>query len=112
MKKLIELMNENPELEVVPLIDSDVLDVNFRYIAGEFLNFEVDHIALYAGHLWVHSDDDGQDLKEGIRNEVEPRLLLSGNKGRGFYTRVEKETEQEYKKIKWEKVIIMWIEVE
>lgn len=79
MKELIKLMQENPELEVVPLVDAQVIGDAYGLWEGKIKDVKIDYI---------HRCEDDSTL---LKSKDEKKLK---------------------KKIKWKKVIIVWIGVE
>ncbi|MGJ8729299.1 hypothetical protein ACRW9N_02405 [Listeria aquatica] len=110
MKELIKLVNENPDLEVVPLVYTDDIEEGFSFTKGQILRCEIDEIYEYDGRIFVWSEDDGLDLLEYIWDETELSSSLAHKEESD--AEIEKRARTRYEAVEWKKVIILWIGAE
>ncbi|MHC5253169.1 hypothetical protein ACYRFS_13015 [Listeria kieliensis] len=108
MRELINLINENPDLEVVPLVYRDVVENDgASFFGGKILSCEIDEIYEYDGRVFVWSDDDGLDLLEYLWDETELSSSLAHKEESD--NEIEKRARTRYEAVKWKKVIVLWI---
>lgn len=114
MKELIRLMNENPELEIVPMVSDNFVGGEDTFSMGKICGAEIDQIfrekhgkfylrSKHSSKLLSKIHDEVEDEKYAVRTNIEQLKQLED---------VMTEVIRRCEKIKWEKVIIVWIGVE
>jgi hypothetical protein len=102
--EIIKLIEEHPDLPVVPMVRSDVVEDDFGYWLGEWGRCEVTEY--YNGREYIHfRDDDEEDvLKDmvGCKYSHDPQ-------GRDIYDLSDEEWDALYKSIPWTKCIVVYI---
>ena len=100
---LLELVKENPELKIVPMVDGESGGDDYSYYMGRWGESKIDEVYLEDERIYFRSLDS-DELGELIFER-----LWSGNKEwESEY--VEKKTEEKMSEINWEKVIVVYIE--
>ena len=95
--KLMELVKVNPDLRVVCMVDSDVVQDDFQdYWLSRPTNVNVDSILNDDLHerIWIRSIDDDYDIYESFLGDEDC---------------TDEHIKEEVDKLPWEKVIIVWI---
>lgn len=102
VKSLIDLVNENPELRILPMVDSEIVASDeFTSWAASFGNAEIDYIWHNGEKIHFKSSDE----EELIEKEIE-KLSYCGKR---WERSVEEEAEMNIQNLPWEKVIAVWI---
>lgn len=108
VETLIKLMNENPKLRVVPMVDSEVVaDDGCSYWLGAFNTSEIDYVFVSDERIYFKSIDEEELVSDeidriGDEAEIAPRSP-------SFYKIVAELAENIVKSYEWEKVIAVWI---
>ena len=97
IKRFVELVRENPDLRVIYMVDSEVVQDDFQsyWLSGP-TSVNVDSILeddLHE-HVWVRSIDDDYDIYESFFGDEDC---------------IDEHIKEEVDKLPWEKVIIVWI---
>ena len=95
--KFIELVKDNPDLRVIYMVHSDVVQDDFYgYWTGRNISVNVDSILKDDLHecVWVRSIDDDYDIYESFFGDDDC---------------TDEHIKEEVDKLPWEKVIIVWI---
>ena len=66
-KKLLELIQENPELPVVPFVDNDLFCDDYGWVMGCFGNSEINEYYIDDERVWLK--DDTEDLVDKILDD-------------------------------------------
>jgi hypothetical protein len=103
--EIIKLIEENPDLPVVPMVDSEVVaDDSYTYWMGKWGECKVTEY--YLGNEKVHfRDDDEEDVlcdMSGCKYDHDPQ-------GRYIYDLTDDEWDALYKSIPWTKCIVVYI---
>lgn len=103
--EIIKLIEENPDLPVVPLVDSEVVaNYSYTYWLGEWGECKVTEY--YLGNEKVHfrDEDEGDVLCDmaGCKYNHDPQ-------GRNIYDLTDEEWDALYKSISWVKCIAVYI---
>lgn len=100
-EKLLQLIKENPELPIVPMVDSEIVgDDSYGWWIGRWGNAEVGHY--YLGRECVHFKEE--DDEEDVLND-----LAGSEYGRDIYDLSDKEWDELYDSIPWIKAIMVRI---
>ena len=97
IERLIELVKENPDLRVIYMVDSDVVQDDFQgYWLGRNTSVNVDSILNDDLHefIWIRSIDDDYDIYESFFGDEDC---------------TDEHIKEEVDKLPWKKVIIVWI---
>jgi hypothetical protein len=105
--EIIKLIEENPDLPVVPMVDSEVVaDDSYQYWMGKWGECKVTEY--YLGNEKVHfRDDDEEDVlcdMSGCKYDHDPQ-------GRYIYDLTDDEWDALYNSIPWTKCIVVYITV-
>ena len=100
-EELFKLMKENPELSIVPMVNSEIVEDDFGYWVGAWGRAKIDEyfISKRAERIFFKSDDDVFDvLERHMSNEEFDALPESEEECRKFYDA-----------LPWNKAIIVYI---
>ena len=104
IKELLVLIKENPNLEIVPMVDDEVFGGDgFTSWMGSWGRGEIDEVYHQDERIYFRSADE-DEIEEEIFNQME-----MGNPAWSD-TCVEELTKQKEKEIEWEKVIVVRID--
>ncbi len=101
IEELLKLKKENPDLEIVYVIDNEVfLDDCYKYSVAEFERIEKGIFVEYAGSIYINKEELENDIVEDIWD-------IDG------YTEEEnnKKVEEKMKEIKMKEAIIIYLGV-
>lgn len=101
IKELLQLISENPELRIAPMVDSEIVGGDYSWYLGSWGKAKVDEIYVSDERIYLRSEDEEtlvEDLCFGMDNE-------EGLSDDDLYKLAEKEV-SEYA---WEKVITVSI---
>lgn len=105
---LLQLIKENPELPIVPLVDTDVVcDDSYSWWLGKWGQAEIKHY--YLGNERVHIKEE--DDEEDVLNDLAGCKYSCDFEGRDIYELSDEEWDKLYKSIPWTKAIIVRITV-
>lgn len=104
INSLIKLMNENPNLEVVPMVDSEIVGDGFGWWLGSFGKVEIDEIFSDNEKVYFKSWDY-EELIDKILENIECCDKFIGMSEEELLNMAEKEVNN----LKWEKVIVVKI---
>lgn len=104
--EIIKLIEENPDLPVVPMVDSEVVADDYGYWQGKWGKCEVTEY--YNGRAYIHfRDDDEEDVLKDMRE-----CKYGHDKdGRDIYDLSDDEWKKLYDSIPWTKCIAVYITV-
>ena len=105
-EELIKLMKENPDLPVLPLVDSEVVADDFGYWLGKWGLCEVKEY--YNGRVRIHFKDD--DEEEVLVDMVGCKYSKTKD-GRDIYDLPDDEWKELFESLPWQKVIVVYITV-
>lgn len=96
-EKLLQLIRENPDLPIVPMVDSEVVADDFcAYWMGSWGSARIDQF-LDTGERIFFSDDDPEDV-------------LTEIKGWDWYSEAtDEDIDAEFKALPWERAIVVYI---
>ncbi len=103
VKFLLKLIKENPDLKIVPMVDSDVVaDDGYSSWMGSFGKAEIDYIWITDERIYFKSIDEEELIEEELDKiaEDEPNPMEQP---------MEQLAEERVKNYSWEKVIAVWI---
>lgn len=104
--KLIKLIQDNPDLPVVPMVDSEVVADDGGYWMGKWGHCKVTEY--YLGRERVHfRDDDEEDVLGdlvGCKYSCDPQ-------GRDIYELSDEEWDKLYKSVPWVKCIAVYVTI-
>lgn len=72
--EIIKLIEENPELPIVPMVDSEVVADDGGYWLGKWKRCEVTEY--YQGREYIHFRDDDEEIAEIAQNVQNGDLIL------------------------------------
>ena len=105
IEKFLNLIKENPNLPIFPMVDAEVVADDYGYWLGKWGHCEVTE--LYRGREKVHFKDDDE---ENVLND------LVGNEygyvdGKDIYELSDEEWDKLYQSVEWEKCIVVYITI-
>ena len=104
-EQLLQLIKENPDLPVVPMVDYEVCgDYCCTWWMGSWGRSEVTEY--YLGEEKVHFRDDDE---EDVLNDLEGCKYGHDPQGRNIYDLSDEEWDALYKSIPWTKCIVVYI---
>lgn len=102
--ELLKLVQENPDLPIEFMVDSDVVRDDGNYWLGEFGSCGVTEI--YRGRdYWHFKDDDEEDVLSDLAGCKYDRDF----EGRDIYNLSEEEWKKLFESLPWEKCIAVYI---
>ena len=104
--ELLKLINDNPELPVVPLVNSEVVvDDSCCYWLGTWGPASIEEYYLGDEKVHIKSMDDEEDVLTDLQGSIFGRLP----DGRDVYDLSDDEWDELYKSIPWTKAIVVYI---
>lgn len=104
IKELLKLIEENPDLPIVPMVDAEVVGDDYGNWMGEWGTCDITEY--YIGRDHVHFKDDDE---EDVLNDMIGCRYGEDQKGRDIYDLSDEEWDDLYKSIPWEKAIVVYI---
>lgn len=105
MDELLNLIQENPDLEIVPMVDSEVVaDNDSIWWMGKW--GEAKLTEYYSGREHIHFRDDDE---EDVLNDLVGCRYGCDAQGRDIYDLTDKEWNELYNSLPWEKAIVVYI---
>lgn len=102
VKELLRLIEENPDLRITPMVDSEIVaDDGYNWWLGSFGRAQVDEIYALDERLYIRSADE-DTLVERIYDDMSDRADLTDEE-------FEKMAKEIVAKYAWEKVITVKI---
>lgn len=102
--KIIKLIEENPDLPIVPMVDSEVVAEDCGYWLGKWGRCEVTEY--YEGRERIHFKDDDE---EDVLNDLVGCEYSHDPHGRDIYDLSDDEWDKLYNSIQWVKCIVVYI---
>lgn len=102
VQKMIQLIQKNPSLRILPMVDGELGGPDFAYYAGSFINAEIDEVHYDDERIYFRSYDE-EDMGESIFSRLEYHNPSWSD------TLLDEKTEEQLAEIKWEKVIVVKI---
>lgn len=101
---LIKLIQENPDLPIVPMVDAEVVADDCGYWMGKWGRCEVTEY--YLGREKVHFRDDDE---EDVLNDLVGCKYSYDLQGRDIYDLSDEEWDNLYQSVPWVKCIVVYI---
>lgn len=102
--EIIRLIEENPDLPVIPMVDSEVVADDGGYWQGKWGRCEVTEY--YNGREYIHFRDDDE---EDVLNDMVGCKYGYDLQGRDIYDLTDDEWDELYNNIPWVKCIAVYI---
>ena len=97
-EELFKLMQENPDLQVVPMVDSDVItQEGWAWYIGRLASAEIDEYLIADGNVYTKSEDDIQEVLEAAYGSLKAGIME------------DEEAERVYQQLPWQKAIMLYI---
>ena len=97
-EELFKLMQENPDLPVVPMVDSDVImQEGWAWYIGRLASAEIDEYLVVDEITYTKSSDDVWDVLEAVYGDIKTCRMT------------EEEAEKAYQQLPWIKAIMLHI---
>lgn len=104
-EKLLKLVQENPDLPVIPMVDSEVVaDDGYTWWMGEWGISEVTEY--YMGREGVHFKSDDE---EDVLTDMAGCKYSMTKDGRDVYDLSDDEWNELYNSLEWKKAIVVYI---
>lgn len=114
VEKLIQLIQQNPDLRILPMVDGELGGSDFAYYAGSFGHAEVDEVYYSDERIYFRSFDV-ERLEEEAFNRLESYVQMYNDDKQAasstYYARIEEKARQEVNNLEWTKVIVVKIEM-
>ena len=104
--EIIKLIEEHPDLPIVPMVNSEVVAEDYGYWMGKWGRCEVTEY--YSGREAVHFRDDDE---ENVLNDMVGCKYGYDKAGRDIYELSDDEWKKLYDSIPWTKCIAVYITV-
>ena len=95
-EQLFKLMQENPDLPVVPMVDSDVA-AGYAWNIGRLEEAEIDEYLIADENVYTKSADDIQEVLEAVYGEFKTSKMT------------EEEAAEAYQRLPWIKAIMLYV---
>lgn len=102
--EIIKLIEENPDLPIIPMVDSEVVADDGGYWVGKWGRCEATEY--YSGRKYIHFRDDDE---EDVLNDMAGCRWEHDSQGRYIYDLTDEEWDALYKSIPWTKCIAVYI---
>lgn len=102
--EIIKLIEEHPELPVVPMVDWEVVADSYGYWLGKWGRCELSEY--YKGREYIHFKDDDE---ENVLNDMVGCRYGHDKDGRDIYELSDEEWNALYQSIPWIKCIVVYI---
>jgi hypothetical protein len=104
IKSLLQLIQENPELEIIPMVDSDIIeDDYYSYWSGSWGKAKLDEYWTSDERIYFKENDFEDLVQEFIDNNYEDYSNISDEE-------LEKIAEEKVNGYGWKKAILIYIE--
>lgn len=104
-EKLLKLVQENPDLPVIPMVDSEVVaDDGYQWWMGEWGHSEVTEY--YTGREGVHFKSDDE---EDVLIDMAGCKYSMTKDGRDVYDLSDDEWNELYNSLEWKRAIVVYI---
>lgn len=104
--KIIKLIQENPDLPIIPIVDAEVVADDYGYWMGKWGHCEVTEY--YLGRENIHFKDDDE---EDVLMDLEGCGYCEDFDGNDIYDLSDEQWDALYKKVPWAKAIVVYITV-
>lgn len=102
-KQLLELIQQNPSLRVLPLVHWEVCAGDeHSYWSGEFGESKVEEIYMDTERIWIRSEDE-ESMIDNVFDDIETTDIKSDDEAMAKAVEIVKNYD-------WEKVIAVYIE--
>ena len=105
IEELLKLVKENPNLPIVPMVDSEVVGDYDAYWMGAWGDSAIEEIYLGRDRYYIKSIDDEEDVLNGM----EGCRYSYTEDGRDIYELSDEEWTELYNSLPWEKCIVVYI---
>lgn len=102
VNELLELIKENPELEIVPMVDSEVGGGDYSYYKGEWGSAEIDEYHCLDERIYFKKHDFEELVEDYIDNNYEYYRNLGDDE-------LQEIAEREASNLEWKKAIVVYI---
>lgn len=102
INQLLKLIKENPELEIVPMVDSEIGGYDYSYYMGEWGTAEIDEYHCSDERIYFKEQDFEELVDEFIDNNHEEYNDLTDEE-------LEKLAEEKINNLEWVKAIVVHI---
>lgn len=106
IEKLLELVKENPDLPIVPMVDGEIAAEDCGYWMGKWGDCKIEEY--YKGEEKIHFKDD--DVEEVLCDMVGCHYGCDKN-GKDIYELSDEEWDELYQNLPWVKNIIVYIDM-
>lgn len=100
---LLELIKENPELEIVPMVSSDCGGEDYGYYMAEWGTAQIDEYHCSDERIYLKEQDFEELVDEFIDNNYEEYNELTDEE-------LEKLAEEKINNLEWVKAIVVYIQ--
>ncbi|MEO1768285.1 hypothetical protein [Candidatus Enterococcus ferrettii] len=105
---LINLIKENPELKILPMVDGEVVaGDDFCHWAGSFGKSEVDYIWNNGEKIYFKSGDEEELIENEVDNIEDSAELF--HESHPMWRTIEDRAKERVNQYPWEKVIVTWV---
>ena len=107
INNLITLIKENPDLPIVPMVNSEVVAEDYGYWMGKWGNCQITEY--YSGRERVHFKDD--DEENVLMDLCDFDWCFAVEKGTDIYYLSEEDWDNLYQGVPWTKCIVVYITI-
>jgi len=106
--RLLQMIRENPDLPVVPMVSQDVVpDNDYSWYVGEFGMCSIDSYCCDDERMWLKVDDEDEMLDKWADDHEEE---LEGMTTKEAEVYINKHGTEWIESLPWIRAIIVWIE--
>ncbi|WP_195475663.1 hypothetical protein [Enterococcus mundtii] len=108
VQSLLGLIKENPELRIVPMVDSEIVaDDGYSSWMGSFGKSEIDHVWNNGERIFFKSLDDEELIEKEIEAIDDETQVF--HETHPLWKPIEERAVERVEGYRWEKVIVVWI---
>jgi len=102
--EIVKLIEENPDLPIIPMVDSEVVADDGGYWVGKWGRCEATEY--YSGREYIHFRDDDE---EDVLNDMVGCKYGYDSQGRDIYDLTDEEWDALYDSLPWKRCIAVYI---
>ena len=107
IEKILNLIKENPDLPIVPMVDSEVVAEDYGYWMGKWGNCQITEY--YCGRERVHFKDD--DEENVLMDLCDSDWCIVVEEGTDIYDLSDEDWDKLYQGVPWTKGIVVYITI-
>ncbi|MEG0728152.1 MAG: hypothetical protein RR420_00880 [Anaerovoracaceae bacterium] len=109
---LLNLIKENPDLKVIPMIDSDICCSDHNWYNGTWGDSEIDEAYYYNDRIYLKLHDRDELVEEYMQNICDAEItndVTTDEETEYSYESLKERASQIVDNLNWEKIIVVYI---